>query len=152
LREELHGKENMFRKTTAVALCIAVAVGGCATASGNITAQSVSPLIYQSHDCDQLSAELARINVRTLEIGGRLDQAASNDAALVAVGMVLFWPSLFFLGGTRTQEAEYARLKGEADAVQQAAILKKCKLVLPPAPSKPETPAEPAVPGLTVSQ
>lgn len=130
----------MFRKTTAVALCIAVAVGGCATASGNISAQSVSPLIYQSYDCDQLGAELARINVRTVELGGRLDQAASNDAALMTVGVILFWPTLFFLGGTRAQEAEFARLKGEADAVQQAAVLKKCRLVLPPAPAKPESP------------
>jgi hypothetical protein len=103
----------MFRKTTAVALCVTVAVAGCATSSANISAQSVSPLIYQSHDCDQLSAELARINVRTLELGGRLDQAASNDAALMAVGLVLFWPSLFFLGGTRAQEAEFARLAAE---------------------------------------
>jgi hypothetical protein len=142
----------MFRKTTAVALCVTVAVAGCATSSANISAQSVSPLIYQSHDCDQLSAELARINVRTLELGGRLDQAASNDAALMAVGLVLFWPSLFFLGGTRAQEAEFARLKGEADAVQQAAILKKCKLVVPPAPTKPETTTTPATPALTVSQ
>ncbi|MBY0438054.1 MAG: hypothetical protein K2W80_07655 [Burkholderiales bacterium] len=142
----------MFKKTTAVALCFAVAVGGCATASNNITAQSVSPLIYQSHDCDQLGAELARINTRTLELGGRLDQAASNDAALMTVGIILFWPTLFFLGGTRAQEAEYARLKGEADAVQQAAILRKCKLVLPPAPAKPEAPALQAVQGAELSQ
>jgi hypothetical protein len=139
----------MLKKTTAVALCIAITVGGCSTSSGNISAQSVSPLIYQSHDCDQLSAELARINVRTVELGGRLDQAASNDAALMTVGIVLFWPSLFFLGGTRAQEAEYARLKGEADAVMQAAVHKRCKLVLPPAPAKPETPATPEI---TVSQ
>jgi hypothetical protein len=121
-------------------------------ASGNLSAQSVYPLIYQSCDCDQPSAELARINVRTLEIAGRLDQAASNDAALGAVSIVLFWPSLFFLAGTRTQEVEYARLREEADAMQQAAIPKKCKLVPPPTPLKPEPTAEPAVPGLTVSQ
>ena len=39
--------------------------------------------------------------------------------------MILFWPALFALGGTKQQEAEYARLKGEYDAVQQAAIAKK---------------------------
>jgi len=43
----------------------------------------------------------------------------------------------------RAQEAEYARLKGEADPVMQAAVHKRCKLVLPPAPAKPETPATP---------
>ena len=40
--------------------------------------------------------------------------------------MLLFWPALFALGGTKQQEAEYARLKGEYDALQQAAIVKKC--------------------------
>ena len=70
----------------------------------------------------------------------------------MTVGIILFWPTLFFLGGTRAQEAEYARLKGEADAVQQAAILRKCKLVLPPAPAKPEAPALQAVQGAELSQ
>ena len=50
--------------------------------------------------------------------------------------MVLFWPALFALGGTKQQEAEYARLRGEYDAVQQAAIQKKC----------PGTAAAPAAP------
>jgi hypothetical protein len=125
----------MLEKTTAVALCLALAVGGCATASKDIVPQSVSPLSYQGLDCDQLSAELGRISRRTLEIGGRLDQAASNDVALTTAGVLLFWPALFFLGGTRAQEAEYGRLKGEADAVQQAAVVKRCTLVLPPTPA-----------------
>jgi hypothetical protein len=53
---------------------------------------------------------------------------------------LLFWPALFFLGGTRAQEAEYGRLKGEADAVQQAAVLKRCTLVVPPTPAPAPSP------------
>jgi hypothetical protein len=30
----------------------------------------------------------------------------------------LFWPTLFFLGGTKEREAEFARLKGESEALQ----------------------------------
>jgi len=126
----------MLRKTTALAMCFVVASAGCATASKDISTQSVSPILYQGLDCNQMSAEFARIHVRTVELGGRLDQAASNDAALMTVGLVLFWPTLFLVGGTRTQEAEYARLKGEAEAVQQAAILKRCQLVKPVVPVK----------------
>jgi hypothetical protein len=59
------------------------------------------------------------------QLGGRLDQASSNDKAILAGG-ILFFPAWFALGGTKQQEAEYARLKGEHEAVQQAAILKKC--------------------------
>lgn len=63
------------------------------------------------------------------ELGGRLDQASSNDKILMGVTMVLFWPAAFALGGTKAQEAEYGRLKGEFDAVQIAAIEKKCQVI-----------------------
>lgn len=68
--------------------------------------------------------------MRVNQLGGRLDEAASNDKAITGVGMVLFWPALFALGGTKQQEAEYARLKGEYDAIQQTAITKKCSGII----------------------
>ena len=41
--------------------------------------------------------------------------------------MLLFWPSLFFLEGGDTPEAsEYARIKGEVDALNEASIQKSC--------------------------
>lgn len=110
-----------------IAATVAAAMfGGCATASRDIASQSVSPLQYQSFDCDQLAAEQVRVQTRMLEVGGRLDTAADNDKAITGVGLVLFWPALFFLGGTKQQEAEYARLKGEYQALEQAAIAKRC--------------------------
>jgi hypothetical protein len=72
------------------------------------------------------------------QLGGRLDEAASNDQAITGAGIVLFWPALFFLGGTKQQEAEYARLRGEYDALQSVAIAKKCPgAMLTPTPAKP---------------
>ncbi len=101
---------------------------GCATSSKDVTTAYVSPLQYKDYNCDQLTAEMTRLNVRVTQLGGRLDEAASNDKALVGVGMVLFWPSLFFLGGTKNQEAEFSRIKGEYEAINQAAIQKDCKI------------------------
>ncbi len=112
-------------RITAAAVAAAM-LGGCATASRDIASQSVSPLQYQSFDCGQLAAEQVRVQTRMLEVGGRLDTAADNDKAITGVGLVLFWPALFFLGGTKQQEAEYARLKGEYQALEQAAIAKRC--------------------------
>lgn len=109
--------------TVAAALCLA----GCATASKDIATAYVSPMQYQSYDCAQLTAESVRLQQRVSQLGGRLDQAAANDKAIVGVGAILFWPALFALGGTKEQEAEYARLKGEHDAIQQTAIGKKCE-------------------------
>src|SRR5207253_11153466 len=71
--------------------------------------------------------------LRVQQLGGRLDEAASNDKAITTVGVILFWPILSALGGTKQQEAEYARLKGEYDALQQMAIAKKCPGVVPAA-------------------
>lgn len=114
-------------KTKAVTAGVIVAMlAGCATSSKDIATAYVSPVQYQSYDCDQLSAEAARLTQRVQQLGGRLDEAANNDKAIMGVGLVLFWPALFALGGTKQQEAEYARLKGEAEALQQAAVAKKC--------------------------
>jgi hypothetical protein len=95
---------------------------------------------YQSYDCDQIAAEGSRLNQRVLTLQGQVDKAASNDKALTGVGMILFFPVLFALGGNQQQEAEYGRLKGESEALQQAAILKKCPGMMhvsTPAPTPP---------------
>lgn len=117
-----------FSGTVSLIAVAGLALSGCATASKNVATTYVSPLQYQAYDCEQLGAEAARIQSRVTALGGRLDEAAQNDAALTGVGLVLFWPALFFLGGTKDQEAEYSRLKGEYDAVQEAGVGKKCSL------------------------
>lgn len=108
----------------------AIILGGCSTAAKDIAPSYVSPIQYQSYDCQQIEAENTRLVNRVSQLGGRLDEAASNDKAIGVVGAVLFWPALFALGGTKNQEAEYARIKGEHDALQQASIQKKCGMVL----------------------
>lgn len=109
-------------------LSVALVLSGCATESKDVVSSYVSPLQYQSFDCEQLAAEAQRIQGRVIELGGRLDQAAKNDKALVGVGLIVFWPAMLFIGGTKGQEAEYGRLKGEYEAVQHTAIGKKCQL------------------------
>lgn len=71
---------------------------------------------------------MSRVTTRVSELGGRLDEASSNDAAITGIGLILFWPVLFALGGTKSQEAEYGRLKGEYDALNQVAIQKQCTM------------------------
>jgi hypothetical protein len=131
------------RRLVAATVALAVALAGCATGSKDIAATYVSPLQFQGYDCQQLQMEAQRIQSRVGELGGRLDQAASNDKALVGVGMILFWPALFALGGTKQQEAEYGRLRGEYEAIQQAAVQKKCAAPATPAPTAAAT-TEPA--------
>jgi hypothetical protein len=124
-----HIKEIELKQVVNKLVCcamIAAFLGGCATAGKDVSATYVSPIQFSNYDCDQLRQELSRINGRVGQLTGRLDEAASNDKALVGVGMILFWPALFALGGTKQQEAELSRLKGEYDALQTASTTKKC--------------------------
>jgi len=106
----------------------ALALAGCASSSKEITATYVSPLTYQNYDCQQIVSEQQRVAARATQLGGQVDQNATDDAVVTGVGAVLFWPALFFLNGDGPQAQEYAHLKGENDALQQAAIAKKCSL------------------------
>ena len=138
------------RHATAAALAAAIALSGCATSSSNVAASYTSPMQYQSYDCAQLQAEAQRIHSRVNQLAGRLDEAATNDKVLMGVGLVLFWPALFALGGTKEQEADFARLKGEYDAVQQTMIAKKCATA-PSTAAAPASAASAAAPQNTAS-
>lgn len=124
-----------MKKITAVLLCITMSLYGCSTSSKNISASYVSPLQFQAYDCDQLSSEAQRIQTRVSELTGRLDKAATNDKWIMTAGLLIAWPALFALGGTKEQEAEYARLKGEYDAIHQSAVVRKCPGVITPQPA-----------------
>ena len=119
----------------------ALVLAGCASDPGKISTQYVSELQYQSYTCNQLAMESRRVSARTSELYGRVKKLADNDQAQMAVGLILLWPTLFFLeGGDGPEAAEYGRLKGEAEAIERAAITKNCSDKMerwtPPKPKK----------------
>lgn len=69
----------------------------------------------------------------------------------MGVGLVLFWPALFFLAEGDKKE-ELANLKGQYDALDQAAIQKRCSALTDEIASDQartasrHTPGAPAVP------
>jgi hypothetical protein len=116
-----------MRSITSVAL-LALAVGACASRSDNIGATYVSPVAYQGYSCSQLAQEAARVSSRAAQAVGAQDQKASNDAVATGVGVVLFWPALFFIKGDGGSAAEIANLKGQMQAIEEASIQKRCNL------------------------
>ncbi len=107
--------------------CLILAIGliqGCASRPESIEAAYVSPLAYRDYSCSQLTQELRRIGRNAQEVAGDQHNTANTDAVAVGVG-IIFWPAFLFLAGDDRAE-EFARLKGEADAVEQAAITKDC--------------------------
>ncbi len=100
---------------------------GCATSPDKLSTQYIPASSYSNLDCDQIAASLRQKNNRLESLYAKLDKTASDDATQMAVGMLLFWPTLFFLeGGDSPEAAEYSRLKGEVDALNEASVLKKC--------------------------
>lgn len=114
----------MKSMVAALAAC-AVAMSGCATSPDKVSAQYVSPLQYGNLSCDQIREEMVRVSAHVREVAGVQQRKHNNDAVAMGVGLVLFWPALFFMVGGDKKE-ELGRLKGEYDALDQAAIQKDC--------------------------
>lgn len=116
----------MSKAMTAL-LCAGLVVSGCATKSSNIQASYISPLQYGSYDCEQIQVEMVRLSAKVREVAGAQDKQAKNDQVAMGVGLVLFWPALFFLASGDRKE-ELSRLKGEYEALESSAIQKKCAI------------------------
>jgi uncharacterized protein YceK len=118
---------NRFVSAASVAtLSAALALAGCASSSEHIAAAYVSPNQYAEYSCDQIREEQARVGARVRQLAGEVDDNATGDAVAMGVGMILFWPALFFIEGDGPEANEYARLKGEHEALQKAAIRQNC--------------------------
>ena len=119
-----------MRQTIISAMVISgLLLAGCSSSPDSIQATYVSPLEYKSYDCDQIAQEMRRVGLKVQEVAGDQAEEATGDAVAVAAGVLVFWPALFFLMGDDREE-ELARLKGEAEALEQAAIDKKCTTLL----------------------
>lgn len=101
-------------------------MAACASSPDNISSSYVSPLVYADYDCDQTREEMIRLQTRVAEVTGQQRKASRNDKIATGVGLVIFWPALFFLMSDSDKKDELARLKGEYEALQKAGISKKC--------------------------
>jgi hypothetical protein len=126
---------------------MAVALGGCAKDASQVGAAYVSPIIYESYTCTQLTEEAQRVSAKAVDLTGTQNQKATNDAVGMAVGVIVFWPALFMIKGNDETTAELARLKGTMDAIEQVSIKKQCGIIFQK-PKPPEPPSHPA-PGVT---
>ena len=112
-------------KTLICVMLIPTILIGCADKSAKIAASYVSPLKYRSYSCAQLTEEYARVLEEAGITNKAQDDVAANDAWAMGIGLVVFWPALFFIDNDDQRE-QVARLKGELKAIDQAAIRKDC--------------------------
>ena len=108
--------------------CVIIAAG-CASNPDKIASAYVSPLQYKNASCDQIALEMDHVSRKTTEIYQRLKKERSKDNWQMGVGLVLFWPALFFLeGGDGPEAAEYSKLKGDFEALRSASVAKNCSI------------------------
>ena len=115
---------------------IAAILAACASPPDEIISSYVSSLEYGHLDCKQLGIEANRRNERLTVLHNELETEAKADEAQAAIGIILFWPTLFFLeGGDDARAAEHSHLKGEIEAMNSLLMEKNCRTdVTPPPP------------------
>lgn len=129
----------MKRSMATVFFAATILISGCAASPENNHVPYISPGQFQTYSCNELLAEIERIQTRVSQLTGNLDDKnPTKDKWVLGADLSLSWPALFALGGTKEQEAEYEQLKNEYDAIQQWAIIKQCPGVIPPAEKPPE--------------
>lgn len=113
--------KKLITTTAAVAMLAA-----CAKQPEQVVAAPVSTLPYQGLSCRALAIEEAQIVEHVHTLTGAQKKKANADAAIMAVGVIVFWPALFALAAGTDQEAALSRAKGEYEAIQKAKAAKRC--------------------------
>lgn len=122
-----------MKLASATAALIAVStLVGCATPPKDIAPTYVSTNLYQNLTCAQLRDEAQVVSNRMAAAYGVQESNRGKDAAMTTVGIVLFWPALFFMEGDGATAADVARLKGEMQAIEQVNRLKNCGIEFAP--------------------
>jgi hypothetical protein len=115
-----------MNKTIAIAVGLGLALSSCASKPKDIEAAYVSSTLYESLSCDRLREEATAVSARAIAASGAQQKKADNDAVAVGVGLVIFWPALFFAKGDGASAAEVSRLKGEMKAIETASLKNNC--------------------------
>ncbi len=129
-------------------------LGACAKGPDSVEARYVSPNTYQTWSCEQLVEEKLRLTREVDRVSGLQRENANTDTAMMAVGLIIFWPALIGLAATKDRKDELGRLKGEFEAVDLQVKGKQCSAPAPgmpsvPVPTTPETVAAVAAAGGT---
>ena len=108
-------------KLQAISVIALLCLSACAKPPSSIAPAYVSDAGYKTMSCDQLAAELTRVNAQLPSLEQQQKNAATGDA----VGVFLVGIPVSSLGGGDV-EGQIARLRGERQTVQSTMIAKSC--------------------------
>ena len=103
-----------------VAVSFALILSGCNNVkSSEVISQNVSTYEYSDMTCSQLEGEMVFLNNAANSAGNVVDKKNSSAKGKNAAAFLLFWPALFLIDDNSSEAQQYARLKGEYEAVQR---------------------------------
>lgn len=97
----------------------------CSSQPENIKASYVSYKSYDSYGCEEVMAERRTVVARVRELSREQAELATKDAVATA-GALIFLPTLLLLAAGTDQEEEIASLKGQHEALTEAARRRGC--------------------------
>lgn len=123
----------MKKRLLLILMLNAMYLGGCATLPETIAPLEISDISYQKWSCEQLSQEQPKLAASLAAASDRQRGCRKKDiAGILFVGL----PVASLTGCSKA--SEIARLKGELQALQRAAILENCSLTLLPIEPSPQ--------------
>lgn len=115
--------------TVAIAVA-AVALAACAPKPENVKPAYAPQALYDNLSCNQIATEAVATSNKAHDAAGKERRHRHQDQAIVATGLVVFWPALFFTHGKNTGSvANLSETKGEMQALEAASEQKKCGIV-----------------------
>ena len=115
-------------RTISLISAASLMLAACAQQPDQIAAVPVSSYPYQQMSCKQLAYERAQVVNSVNALTAAQKQKADSDGAVMAVGMILFWPALFALSAGNDQANALAQAKGQYDAIDTAQKVKGCTI------------------------
>ncbi|MEM6440684.1 MAG: hypothetical protein AAF763_13425 [Pseudomonadota bacterium] len=106
------------------ALTLAGALAACAQAPQAVSPTPEYRISYLGYECPALDIELRRVGGILQDVAGRQSVAAGRDVGSLAVGWAV--PPALLLTTGSDYGGEVARLKGQYEALREAAALNDC--------------------------
>ncbi len=114
---------------------VAILMAGCAggsshtiqpmqytTAKTSKASISVSPIMYETYDCEQIANEAAMLSEKTQKITGLRNTVSSQQSVIV-------WPAgLYQVSASEKNAAELGRIKYQFEVLEKAAKREECNM------------------------
>ena len=121
----LYREGNSMNRVLISGLVAAIVVSGCASNPDHVRSQYISPAQYASYSCAGIEEDIRTISREVHTLTGDQRRRANEDIWSAGVGLVVFWPALFFLMRGNNVD-DLSRMRGEYEALVAASRRKDC--------------------------